>query len=231
MTPPAHKKLGEMLLEHGIIDQTQLRVALSNQKQYGGRLGTVIVKLGFLKDMDILKFLSKQLGIQMVDLYKITIDKKVLNLIHVETVEKYNILPLAIKAASGKPSLYLAMSDPTNLEAIDAVQFAVGYKIQPVLALESTISDFINYYYKDKPLPAKINEPILTQKDEELSVKMDKYQIDSHIKQDELEKNTEEPLENQLQPFIKALIAILIKKGIFTLAEFKETLSEQDKKH
>ena len=229
MSPAQHKKLGELLIEARLINESQLKAALSNQRSYGGRLGSVLVKMGFLKDIDMLKFLSKQLNMQMVDLHKIVVGPNIIDLIPADVAEKYNILPLAIKVISGKPLLYIAMSDPTNLGAIDTIQFTAGYKIQPVLALDSSLIDFINFYYKGKEVPKQTIDIPVTQRDEELSAELQQGNIRDILVEGDPQQQRQEPKEDKLLPFIKALIALLIKKGIFTAEEFKESLSNEYK--
>ncbi len=230
MSPTQHKKLGELLIEAHMISESQLKAALSNQRSYGGRLGTILVKMGFLKEIDMLKFLSKQLNLPMVDLHKIVVEQKVIDLIPADVAEKYNILPLGIKVLSGKPLLHIAMSDPTNLGAIDTIQFTAGYKIQPVLALDSSLTDFINFYYKGKDVPKQINEDIpITQRDEELSAELQQIEPHNITTETEPQQQKQESKEDKLLPFIKALIAILIKKGVCTPEEFKEALTNEYK--
>ncbi len=143
--------------------------------------------------------------------------------------KKYNILPLAIKVISGKPLLYIAMSDPTNLGAIDTIQFTAGYKIQPVLALDSSLIDFINFYYKGKEVPKQTIDIPVTQRDEELSAELQQGNIRDIPVESDPQQQRQEPKEDKLLPFIKALIALLIKKGVFTADEFKESLSNEYK--
>ena len=229
MSPAQHKKLGELLIEAHLINESQLKAALSNQRSYGGRLGSVLVKMGFLKDIDMLKFLSKQLNLQMVDLHKIVVGQNIIDLIPADVAEKYNILPLAIKVISGKPLLYIAMSDPTNLGAIDTIQFTAGYKIQPVLALDSSLIDFINFYYKGKEIPKQTIDIPVTQRDEELSAELQRTDTHDIPVEIDPQQQRQETKEDKLLPFIKALIALLIKKGIFTAEEFKESLTNEYK--
>ncbi len=229
MSPAQHKKLGELLIEARLINESQLKAALSNQRSYGGRLGSVLVKMGFLKDIDMLKFLSKQLNLQMVDLHKIVVGQSIIDLIPADVAEKYNILPLAIKVISGKPLLYIAMSDPTNLGAIDTIQFTAGYKIQPVLALDSSLIDFINFYYKGKEVPKQTIDIPVTQRDEELSAELQREDTRDIPVETDPQQQRQETKEDKLLPFIKALIALLIKKGIFTAEEFKESLTNEYK--
>ncbi len=235
MSTVQHKKLGELLIDAHIINESQLRAALSNQRSYGGRLGMVLVKMGFIKELDMLKFLSKQLGLPMVDLYKITIEQKFIDLIPFDVAEKYNVLPLGIKVVSGKPMLHLAMSDPTNLGAIDTIQFTAGYKIQPVLALDSSLTDFINFYYKGREVPKQTAEMPMTMRDEELSMEIEQSAQPETIMHNEsalraeTSANKSDDPSDKLLPFIKALISLLVKKGVFTPDEFKEALTNEYK--
>jgi type IV pilus assembly protein PilB len=229
MSPTQHKKLGELLIEAHIIDESQLKAALSNQRSYGGRLGTILVKMGFLKEIDMLKFLSKQLNLPMVDLHKIVVEQKIIDLIPIDVAEKYNILPLAIKVISGKPLLHIAMSDPTNLGAIDTIQFTAGYKIQPVLALDSSLTDFINFYYKGKEVSRQTMDIPVTQRDEELYVELQQIEPHNITAETEPQQQKQEAKDDKLLPFIKALIAILVKKGVCTPEEFKEALANEYK--
>jgi type IV pilus assembly protein PilB len=183
--------------------------------------------MGFLKDIDMLKFLSKQLSLQMVDLHKIVVEQNIIALIPPDVAEKYNILPLAIKVISGKPLLYMAMSDPTNLGAIDTIQFTAGYKIQPVLALDSSLTDFINFYYKGKEVPKQTTDIPVTQSDEELSAELQQTDARDIPLEPSPQQQRQEIKEDKLLPFIRALIAILVKKGVFTPEEFKEALSNE----
>lgn len=234
MTSSPHKKLGELLIDARMINESQLRAALSNQRSYGGRLGTVLVKMGFIKELDMLKFLSKQLGLPMVDLYKVPVEQKFIDLIPLDVAEKYNVLPLGIKVVSGKSMLHIAMSDPTNLGAIDTIQFSAGYKIQPVLALDSSLTDFINFYYKGKEIPKQSVEMPVTMRDEELSLQqetaLEEQEIILHDPSARPEPSVKtDDASDKLLPFVKALIALLVKKGVFTPDEFKEALTNEYK--
>ncbi len=145
------KRLGDLLVEAGLIDQFQLRSALSEQQKWGGRLGNHFVRLKFITEDKLVKFLSQQLKIQYVDITKIKIAPSSIEIIPEEIATKHNILPLGIKAEGGKKTLFIATSDPTNLEAIDEIQFLTGYTVKPILAADTAISKGIRDYYN--PIP------------------------------------------------------------------------------
>ncbi len=145
------KRLGDFLVEAGLIDQFQLRSALSEQQKWGGRLGNHFVRLKFITEEKLIKFLSQQLKIQYADITKIKISPSSIELIPEEVATKHNILPLGIKVDGGKKTLFIATSDPTNLEAIDEIQFLTGYTVKPILAADTAISKGISDYYN--PIP------------------------------------------------------------------------------
>jgi len=144
-------RIGELLLKERRITPEQLQEALTYQKAHGGKLGTALVKLGFVRDDDITGLLSKQYGVPSINLAQFDIDPTVVKLIPLETAQKYQIVPLSRVGAT----LTIAMTDPTNVFAMDDIKFMTGYNIEPVVASESAVQEAIQKYYA---LP-KSNEP------------------------------------------------------------------------
>ena len=107
-------KLGEILVRENLITSDQLREALDYQRQSGGRLGSNIVKLGFISDDVITAVLSRQYGVPSVNLELFQIEKEVINLIPQEVAQKYSVLPISKVGAT----LTLAMA---------AVAISVGW--------------------------------------------------------------------------------------------------------
>jgi type IV pilus assembly protein PilB len=132
-----------MLLKERRVTLEQLQEALAHQKQHGGRLGTALVKLGFIREDDITALLSKQYGVPSIDLEQFNIDPAVIKLIPVETAQKFQILPLSRVGAT----LTIAMADPTNVFAMDDIKFMTGYNVEPVVATERAVQDAILKYY------------------------------------------------------------------------------------
>ncbi len=137
------QRLGDLLLKEKVITHEQLTQALKSQKETGGRLGTVLVKLGFLSDEDVTNFLSRQYGVPAINLAYFEIDPSVVKLIPYETAKRYQILPLSRVGAS----LTIAMVDPTNVFAMDDIKFMTGLNIEPVVASESSIMEGIEKAY------------------------------------------------------------------------------------
>ena len=136
-------RLGELLLKEKRITPEQLQEVLNHQKTHGGKLGVNLVKLGFIKDEEITALLSKQYGVPSINLTKFEIDPTVLKLIPAETAQKYQIVPLSRAGAT----LTIAMTDPTNVFAMDDIKFMTGYNVEPVVASESAVNDAITRYY------------------------------------------------------------------------------------
>src|SRR4051812_18925715 len=124
------KRLGELLVEAGVIDQHQLQSALGHQKQWGGKLGRILVEKRFVTEDLMIKVLCRQLGMEAVDLSQQKVHERVIGLVPVEMATQFQVVPVGLKREAGGDVLYLAMGDPTNLEALDAVQFKTGKKVR-----------------------------------------------------------------------------------------------------
>ncbi|MGC2063937.1 MAG: hypothetical protein WA610_13245 [Thermodesulfovibrionales bacterium] len=141
------KKLGEMLLEAGIIDDFQLKTALSYQSEWGDRLGSILVKKGILSEKELLTAIVEQYGVNSVSLDSIEKPPdEVLKLVTVDIAKKFCIFPLEL---DGK-TLLVAMADPTDLKTIDDISFMLGVRIKPALALESEIMRAIRTHYEGR---------------------------------------------------------------------------------
>jgi len=136
-------RIGELLLKEKKINADQLQQALNNQKANGGKLGYNLVKMGFVKDEEITSLLSKQYGVPSINLTQFEIDATVIKLIPAETAHKYQIVPLSRSGAT----LTIAMTDPTNVFAMDDIKFMTGYNVEPVVASEAAVTAAIQKYY------------------------------------------------------------------------------------
>src|SRR5215475_10057685 len=136
-------RIGELLLKEKKITPDQLQQALATQKANGGKLGFNLVKLNFVKDEEITALLSKQYGVPSINLAAFEIDPAVIKLIPAETAQKYQIIPLSRSGAT----LTIAMTDPTNVFAMDDIKFMTGYNVEPVVASESAVNEALEKYY------------------------------------------------------------------------------------
>src|ERR671925_379671 len=136
-------RIGELLLKEKRITPEQLQEALNYQRQHGGKLGFNLVKLGFVKDEEITSLLSKQYGVPSIALSQFEIDPAVIKLVPAETAQKYQIVPLSRAGAT----LTIAMTDPTNVFAMDDIKFMTGYNVEPVVASETAVNEALQKYY------------------------------------------------------------------------------------
>ncbi|MFQ5781076.1 MAG: GspE/PulE family protein, partial [Nitrospiria bacterium] len=137
------EKLGKAILNAKLATEDQLQKALLTQKREGGRLGSILIRLGFVDELLLLQCLSRQYGVPSVDLTGVTIDPAVAKLVPFEVVKKYLVVPIKRLGAT----LSLAMVDPSNVFAIDDIKFMTGYNVEPIIASESAIISAINQHY------------------------------------------------------------------------------------
>jgi len=130
------QKLGEMLVQFGHINYNQLKEAMRIQSQSGGHVGEILVDLGYLSMDDLLEFLGKQFGVPTANLFKLTIEPSVINMLPFDKMKDYGALPIAI----GDKSVTLAIVNPHNFAAISDIEFILGRSIQPVVVPSSQIA-------------------------------------------------------------------------------------------
>jgi len=197
------QRLGDLLVKEKVITSEQLDKAIKMQKENGFRLGSALVKLGFLSDEDVTNFLSRQYGVPAINLSYFEIDGSVVKLVPYETAKRYQILPLSRVGAS----LTIAMVDPTNVFAMDDIKFMTGFNIEPVVASEAAIMDGIEKAYsvsREEDLEkvmASVNEM-----DTDVELAADEQDLGL----DQLEKQAEEA------PIVKLVNIILsdaVKRG------------------
>jgi type IV pilus assembly protein PilB len=143
----SQSRLGELLVREKLISLQQLRKAQEEQKKSGQNLGYTLAKLGYISDGEITNFLSSQYRLPAINLDEYEIDPDVVRLVAREVCEKHRIIPVS---RSGQ-SLIVAMSDPTNLNAMDDIKFLTNFSVEPVVASEAAIQAAIDRYYNAGP--------------------------------------------------------------------------------
>lgn len=140
----ARKKLGEMLVEAGVLSEQGLRMALNEQKRWGGTLGRTLVEMKLLSEAELVRVLSLQLSLPTIDLDTVEIHPSVLELVPGELAEHYSIVPFA------QPMKFLdvAMADPTNLGIIDELRIRTQLNIRPYLAGPKMIERALAKHYR-----------------------------------------------------------------------------------
>lgn len=137
------ERLAELLVKRNYITPEQLKKALDEQKLKGGRFESNLVRMGFIKEDELLSFLSAQYRVPSIKISKIEINPNVIKLIPSSTVKKHFIIPINRVG----PKLTLAMADPSNIIVIDEIKFMTGFNVEAVVASEAEIIDAIKKYY------------------------------------------------------------------------------------
>jgi type IV pilus assembly protein PilB len=198
-------RLGEILIKESLITQDQLTKALEFQRSNGGKLGSCLTKMGFITDDDITGVLSRQYGVPSINLKYYEIDPTVIKLIPQDTASRYQVIPLSRVGSV----LTIAMTDPTNVFAMDDIKFMTGFNVEPVVASESAIGEAISRFYggteaNTEELSKMMKD--LVDEDQELELAAEEAELDTAT----LEKAAEEA------PIIKLVNLILtdsVKRG------------------
>ncbi len=187
-------RLGEILVKNNLITREQLGNALEEQKLSGNqiRIGTILVKQNLLTEEDLTSFLSRQYGVPSVKLADYEIDPAVTKIIPPEVVQKYQLVPVNRAGAT----LIVAVSDPSNLFALEDIKFMTGYNIEMVVASELDIKASIDKYYDQSASLADVMSDLDV---EDMEVVGDEDEIDVGS----LERATEDA------PVVKMVNAIL----------------------
>ncbi len=193
-------RLGEMLLEAGLIDQFQLESALSMQRNLGGRIGSALVKLGYLPEDTILEFLETQSKYSRIKLQDMELSAELLALIPASRMKHLLVIPIEVRSKGKEKILRVAMTDPTNLKLIDDLQFATGCQILPVLASEEEIRRAL-----EKNLPQEQPKPLAAEDGFEAAFK--EFQV---LGGDDL-KNKD--------PRVDRLLQLLKEKGLLSVID------------
>jgi type IV pilus assembly protein PilB len=141
--PKKRLRLGDALLQDGLVNEEQLQKALEIQKQSGKRLGAVLVEMGVVTENDIVTVLGKQLGIPYINLSNYLIDPATVRIIPENIARRHQLIP--INKVGNK--LTVAMVDPLNILAIDDIQFMTGLVVKPVVATSTDINEALNNAY------------------------------------------------------------------------------------
>ena len=192
----ATKKLGELLVESGLITQEQLDTALREEKQKGKRLGNVLVEKGFATELDIAQTLAYQINIPYIDVRTAVIEPEAIKLISEKLARKHVLIPLYIEK---KNIIRIAMADPLNMEALDDIRFSTGYQCIPMVATATDIIFAIKTQYH-------LSLPI-----EDIVGDMVKDTLVEIIRDKDTPKDTEELLKkSEAPPIIKMVDSIII---------------------
>jgi type IV pilus assembly protein PilB len=201
-------QIGELLVKENLINAGQLEIALKHQRQHGGRLGSILINLGFVEDDDITSLLSKKYGVPSINLAFFEIDPSIIKLIPIDVAQRYMIIPLSRVGST----LTVASTDPTNVFAMDDIKFMTGFNVEPVVATEASIIEALEKYYGTQHSIElkKVYDQIAQVDKEGEDFNLDAIADDEELSIDQLQRSSEEA------PIIKLVNLILfdsLKKG------------------
>ncbi|HHN45959.1 MAG TPA: hypothetical protein ENN09_00830 [Planctomycetes bacterium] len=217
MGEPDDRSLGKRLVEAGLVSPKQLQEALNYQKSIGGRLGRILVKLGSLREEKLLEFVAEQQGLEVMSLKGFDPDAKLMSLAPRAFWEKHGVVPVKVEHST----LKVAMSDASDIPAIDELRFTTSLEVVPVLAVERDIQTILNkHFYKDKEGDARRPRQHVDMREvaRELEAK-------GTVKSDE-KRAASEVLNANPAKLAKALAALLIERGVIDAGELSQELEK-----
>lgn len=209
--PSVKKRMGDILIKEDVINLDQLKTAIEQQKNSGKRLGEALLNLGYIDENQLVAYLSKQYGVPAVNLEQFDLTSEILKIVPRESAIKHRLIP--INKYDG--TIVVAMSDPSNIFAVDDLKFATGQNIEVVVTSERSIKKSIEKYYGSQE---KWDDSVKAQESSEavdrLMEDLDEFDLELYKSDDinvsDLEKASEEA------PVIKLVNFILtdaIRKG------------------
>jgi len=145
-------RLGDLLVSKGLLTSRQLEDALQEQKISGNKLGTSLVKLGYISEKNLVSFLSRHYGVPAIDLSEVQIDPEAIKMIPPDVVFKYQVIPIKRVGST----LRVAMGDPSNILAIDDIKFLTSCHVEVFVSTESTIKSAVEKFYDSSSSLAEI---------------------------------------------------------------------------
>lgn len=230
------QKLGEMLFKKGLITKEQLDTAIEYQKSLGGKMGNIIVKLGYMSDQGLTREIAKQYNMEVTDLANMILPVNLLKAVPRDIIEKHHLIPIHVTNSV----LTVCMTDPTDYEALDELQFVTGKKIETTLAtrdsIKRAIAEFTEALEKeerraagipDKPASAGKLRPASRGSLQALRDATESSLVDD-LRQRAMESgakgiNTQTLTRGELR---SALIPVLLKKGVITDNELFDSVME-----
>ncbi len=223
-------KIGDLLVKAGVITEMQLKTALAEQQQWGGKLGDILVRMEFLTEEVLVRALSKQTGMPRADLTG-EADQDALELIPADTAEELGVVPLGMKD-QGR-TLVVAMSDPHNIAATDHLKSLTGgKKIETQLAGNSAIRNAISRWYRGAELLEEQQSMRIVSNSGQPVVTVSRSQAKTNLPSDKVAKNGAAPqsagdvlrgleeTQRRSVAALKAMVELLIEKGVFSRDEY-----------
>ena len=135
--------LGELLLRNRVVSVAQLEDARDTSRREGTGLTGALAKLGYVQETQLVEFLSRQYGVPSINLEEVEIESEVIELVPQDVAERHNVVPLEKQGST----LIVAMTDPSNIYAMDDIKFLTGFNVEVVVTSEASIKTALERYY------------------------------------------------------------------------------------
>ena len=219
-------RIGDLLVKAGVITDLQLKAALAEQSQWGGKLGDILVRMEFITEEVLVRALSKQTGIARADLSGEP-DRQAIGKVSAETAEEFNMVPLALQD-EGR-TLVVAMSDPGNVMVTDHLRSLTGCRIDAQLAGASAIRGAIARWYRGEELSGDDSSMRIVNNsgDSVVTVEREKPQPANAARNGKSARTSAlevlhvvEETQRRSVAALKAMVELLIEKGVFSREEY-----------
>ncbi|MCK6438925.1 MAG: hypothetical protein L6Q71_01845 [Planctomycetes bacterium] len=222
MAKQVKKRMGEALVEKGMITQDQLITALEYQKSVGGPLGQVLIKLGFITAVDLTNFLAELFSVPIVDLPAMILPIDLVKSIPWDLIKRHKILPIHQDGMT----LTICTADPTDFDAIEEVQYATGKQVDlnlaPLPEITRTIMQ-LEARAKKARAPSAPSVPAQTANAKGGSTTNEDKMVEDVRTRSEGKLSSLNMTKAELR---EALILLLLKKGVITRAELYDAVAE-----
>lgn len=229
-------RLGEMLLSKKLITKEQFDTAVEYQKSLGGKLGGIIVKLGYMADDALTREIARHYNMEVTDVANMILPVNLLKSVPRAIIEKHNLIPVHVQP----DVLTVAMSDPTDYEALDELQFVTGKKVETTLAtrdsIKRAITEFLNALDKEERgesfrLPAKPSSGGKLRPASKGSMQALRDASESSLVEQVRDRLNAQGAKVNTQTLTRAelraaVIPLLVKKGIISEAELFDAVAD-----
>ncbi len=151
-------RIGEILVQAGVIDEMQLAAALGEQARWGRRLGVTLIKMGMVEEGHLIRALAKQLDLPVASLAGKRIADDVIALVPAKVATEHGVVPLFVKREGRTTQLFLGMEDPSNLAVLDDLSFRTGMEVHPVMVGPTELGQAIDRYYLNSGASASASD-------------------------------------------------------------------------
>lgn len=199
-TKVAKKRLGDVLLEEGLITGEQLKESVDEQRQNGGNLASILVTKKYLDEEDLVITLSDQLGIPHIRVAHYNIPQEILDEVPETLARQYQMLPVSVTG----DVLTLAMADPLNIMALDDLRMLTSYDIEPVVAVQSELTETIEKHYGVGKQSAELYDELINDSGDDADIQTIK-------EEDEVSDISQLKSDAEDAPVIRLVNLILVK--------------------